>query len=348
MLIKSKYKKVNLSTTQQEVLKNIKNKIDTKEYSLVNIPCICGKESNDEIITNSFYPNFINSKLNVVACKHCGTLRNTPYFSNDVIAKFYTSDYRPLYGFDKFSNEDKFKHSSNGGLFTGVHTYKFLKPFCEQYKKNRNKEKLQIFEIGCGYGGNLYNFHQDGEEVYGCDYGEDGLTIAKENGMKNMFIGDMSVLKTCGVPDIIIINHVLEHIVDLKTFFSELKELISKDTLVYIGVPSIPAIGFSCRNNIRRYFQIAHVWYFSNNTLDALMGKEGFEKLESNEIIQSVYKYIGEAKEISLLSEYNKNRVMLQIFDNLFRKQQREKIYRKSTMGLIGMLVVLLGLLVFM
>jgi len=347
MLIKSKYKQVNLSTTQQEVLKNIINKIYTKEYSLVNIPCICGKESNGEIVTNSFAHNFLNTSINVVLCENCGVIRSTPYFSQDAIVDFYTNYYRNIHDNPNSSLEDKFKISLNGSIFTGNSTYAFLKPHIEKYKKNHNKEKLKIFEIGCGYGGNLYNFHQDGEEVFGCDYGEEGLHVAKSKGMQYMFIGGMNILKPYGKPDVVIINHVLEHIVDLKAFFKEFKELISENTLVYIGVPSLNSIALRYKLNIYKYFMIYHVWHFTNNTLDALMGKEGFEKLESNEIIQSVYKYTGEAKEISLLSEYNKNRLMLQIFDNLFRKQQREKIYRKSTVGLIGMLVVLLGLLVF-
>lgn len=38
------------------------------------------------------------------------------------------------------------------------------------YKQDYKKEKINVFEIGCGYGGNLYPFFQNGENVAGCDY----------------------------------------------------------------------------------------------------------------------------------------------------------------------------------
>ncbi|MFL1781023.1 Class I SAM-dependent methyltransferase [Candidatus Hepatincolaceae symbiont of Richtersius coronifer] len=107
------------------------------------------------------------------------------------------------------------------------------------YKKQHQKERLKIFEIGCGYGGNLHRFHQAGEEVYGCDYGAEGIDIARGNGLPHMYVGGISTLKTFGKADIIIINHILEHINDLKEFFRELKTLIDHNTLIYVGVPNI-------------------------------------------------------------------------------------------------------------
>ena len=41
---------------------------------------------------------------------------------------------------------------------------------------------------------NLYNFYKDGEDVYGCDYGQEGLEVAKSKGMINMVSGDLSTL----------------------------------------------------------------------------------------------------------------------------------------------------------
>lgn len=348
MLVKSEYKRVNLNSTQKLALKSVLNKIETKEYELVDIPCICGKEANDELITNTFYPNFIDSKLNVVLCKNCGTLRTTPYFNQDSIVDFYTNYYRNIHDNPNSSLEDKFKISLSNSIFTGDSTHSFLKPHIEKYKQIHKKEKLKIFEIGCGYGGNLYNFHKDGEDVYGCDYGEEGLSVGKEKGMQNMFIGDMNVLNPYGKPDIIIINHVLEHIVDLKVFFNELKDLISENTLIYIGVPSLNSIALRYNLNIYEYFMIYHVWHFTNNTLDFLMGKEGFEKIEGNEIIQAIYKCKKSENEVVLMSEYSKNKEMIQIFDKLFIKQKRDKKYRKYTKILIGVIVILLILLAFL
>jgi hypothetical protein len=149
--------------------------------------------------------------------------------------------------------------------------------------------------------------------------------------MLNMMSGDLSVLSIYGKPDVIIINHVLEHITNLKDFFATLKTIITKDTLVYIGVPSLSSIVLRYNLNIYDYFMIYHVWHFTNNTLDYVMAQEGFEKIESNEVIQAVYKYTGLEKNVSLLSEYNKNKMMLEVFDKLYTKRCKDQKYRKYT-----------------
>jgi 2-polyprenyl-3-methyl-5-hydroxy-6-metoxy-1,4-benzoquinol methylase len=131
--------------------------------------------------------------------------------------------------------------------------------------------------------------------------------------MKNVFFGDMDVLKPFGKPDVLIINHVLEHIVDLKGFLDSIKSMVNEDTLIYIAVPSVASISFQYENNACRYFQIAHIWHFSTNTLDSLMLQNGFIKIEGNEIIQAIYKYSGISSNISLLSEYYKNKLLIEL-----------------------------------
>ena len=39
-----------------------------------------------------------------------------------------------------------------------------------------------IFEIGCGAGGILYSFHEDGKKVSGCDFGEKYLKYGQNKG----------------------------------------------------------------------------------------------------------------------------------------------------------------------
>jgi hypothetical protein len=51
------------------------------------------------------------------------------------------------------------------------------------------------------------------------------------------------------------------------------------------------------------------------------MAKHGFEKIESNEVIQSLYKYIVKKKSLSLLNKYHKNKIMMQAFDRLHTQQ---------------------------
>ncbi|MFL1781024.1 hypothetical protein ABSA28_00740 [Candidatus Hepatincolaceae symbiont of Richtersius coronifer] len=94
------------------------------------------------------------------------------------------------------------------------------------------------------------------------------------------------------------------------------------------------------------------------------MAKEGFEKIESNEFIQAVYKYTGKSQELSLLSEYHKNKIFLKTLDALYFKNteiidsipatidsiddvnynKKHIKYRKYTKILSGLLIISLGL----
>jgi 2-polyprenyl-3-methyl-5-hydroxy-6-metoxy-1,4-benzoquinol methylase len=334
MILKSKFVPYNLNGIQNNALSEVNNKISSGEYKLVPTICICGDENNYEIVTDSFYPNFINSSIKIVICKNCGTLRSNPYFNEDALVDYYSNHYRQLHNsIINYTEEQKesWAHFEGGqGVFYGCSAYNFLLPFVIEHKKQHNKEQVKVFEIGCGFGGNLLRFHSTGEAVYGCDYGQEGLEVAKSKGMKNMFVGGAEVLKPFGIPDVLIINHCLEHVVNLKELFQTVKDIVNNNTLIYIGVPNFVTGSYHFKMNVHRLFEISHVWHFSNSTLDVLMAKEGFEKIESNEIIQAVYKYTGVSKELSLFTEYNKTKIMLGIFDRLYTEKCQKELEIKQ------------------
>ena len=83
MILKSKFVPYNLNGIQNNALSAVNNKISSGEYKLVPTICICGDENNYEIVTDCFYPNFINSDIKIVICKNCGTLRSNPYFNEE-------------------------------------------------------------------------------------------------------------------------------------------------------------------------------------------------------------------------------------------------------------------------
>ena len=51
------------------------------------------------------------------------------------------------------------------------------------------------------------------------------------------------------------------------------------------------------------------------------MAKYGFEKIESNEVIQSLYKNTGNTQNISLFNEYSKNKYILEALDKKYLSQ---------------------------
>ena len=68
--------------------------------------------------------------------------------------------------------------------------------------------------------------------------------------------------------------HVLEHIGQPLKILSKVRELLKQDAIFYIEVPNLNT---PYRNLNKEYFQIYHNYYFSEQTLESLLIKSGFE-----------------------------------------------------------------------
>lgn len=69
--------------------------------------------------------------------------------------------------------------------------------------------------------------------------------------------------------DLITVVHVLEHVYDPRETLLELKRHTKKGGVVYIEVPDLHVL-------IERDYHVAHVWYFSEETLSRLATSVGF------------------------------------------------------------------------
>ena len=93
-------------------------------------------------------------------------------------------------------------------------------------------------------GGILNFFQKKGYETYGCDFSHMNLNYGINNNNLKLFYGGLEViikeLKSQNKEiDSIIYEQVFEHLVDIKSELSLLKDIMSKDTLLYISVPGL-------------------------------------------------------------------------------------------------------------
>jgi len=142
-----------------------------------------------------------------------------------------------------------------------------------------------VVEIGCGPGGILRVFQEEGNEVWGCDLDEACVEFTRKKGIP-CFLGGVEELGDAGVKtDLIILSHLLEHISNPFDFIDALRGILKEEGRVYVEVPGL-------RNPDYHFFkgiQVAHLYYYDLETLKFVMGKGGFRCVEGNETIQSVF-----------------------------------------------------------
>ncbi len=255
--------KQNMMDVQENAKHTFMDKIAKGQYREENTKCLCGG-GEDVLLTDI---DRYGIPFKTVICKRCGLMRANPYYSDETITEFYKEEYSPLYR-ELDTCDEKFWE-------------KYVKYGEERvdWIENRvgNLTGKKVYEIGCGSGATLYCFQNRGAEVCGCDYGEKFMQFGKEKGV-TILCGEWDTLKEQGKADIIVINHVLEHIKNPLEYLKDIKVLMKENALLYIGVPFISQIELGVYEyDLFRYVQNAHAWYFSEETLGAIVKAAGYE-----------------------------------------------------------------------
>jgi SAM-dependent methyltransferase len=265
---------IALTSIQKNAVDNYRQKIEQGIYDLEEVNCLCGSEQNILISQKDRYGLSVNTYL----CKKCGMMWTNPRLTQTSIEEFYNNDYRNIYVGESQAPDDFFKQQ----IRHGEQIYQFVASVCT------SKDNLTVFEIGCGAGGILVAFKNQGWSVYGCDLGDGYLKRGRQEGLI-LEQGDENSLKKYGQADLIILSHVVEHFSNPLATLKSLSDLLSNEGYLYIEVPGIFKIQQSY-GNVLLFLQNAHLYHFTLNTLNRLLGQAGFELIKGNETIHAVYK----------------------------------------------------------
>lgn len=275
---KSNYTNPYMSPIALEAKERVQAKIDDGTYKYETCNCYCG--SNDSILISEIdrYGNYYP----FVLCKKCGIMRKNPRLNKKAYIDFYSHEYRTLYG-DKDRDMDelyKLRLKKAQERYDFITKYITLPP------------QTVVFDIGCGMGTMLLPFYQNGCEVMGVDYGVEFIKFGRKKTGLNLEIGGVEKLKDLGEKaDLVILNHVLEHFLDLERELRTIGELMKPDGFIYIAVPgTLWWIKNVCGGNIMGILQNAHMWQLSLNSLRYVIECCGFEFIRGNEEIKSIFK----------------------------------------------------------
>jgi len=137
-------------------------------------------------------------------------------------------------------------------------------------KKINNHRKLtglDILDFGCGSGFTLSRISSlyPSNNLYGFDYNlKQVKDLNKIQNFKKLY--SQKILKIKKKFDIIILNHVFEHLINPVLYLKKIKQLLKKNSLIILQMPNI-------RKNFADIFTFDHICYYDENTLQSFLNK---------------------------------------------------------------------------
>jgi|MDTC01.3.fsa_nt_gb SAM-dependent methyltransferase len=252
------YSPQQLSDLQSDLVREYNQNYDQQLIPLIDAICLCGSE---HFATIALYDTY-GLKQPTVLCCSCGLMQSNPRPTEEWMANFYESNtYHSLY-VDHHSQSDHAIHTSGPlEIFDCIATHLSI------------DSSLSVLEVGSYQGNNLRPFREAGANVQGVEPSRDAVRTANAKGIPTI-PGNIHSVR--GKFDVIILNHVLEHLHDPIAGLKHLRLRLSKHGLIYIAVPNI--LIFSGPQ-----LQNAHIYYFTPKQFEYYCNCSGLTMIAGGE-----------------------------------------------------------------
>lgn len=270
-----------LDAPQAEALVAVKDKLERGFYRVEHTPCaLCGGADLLPLASQDRY----GLRLRVVVCRTCGLVQVSPRMSQGAYWDFYSNHYRCLYRntAGDASQEGVFQDE----LVRGRLVVEFLR---RQGVLGTLPRNGLVVEYGCGSGGLLKAFAEEGFECLGADVDRDCVDFGVRNHGLDLRRATMESFSPDREPALVLCSHILEHMLDPVGFLSRVGRAMGSASLLYIEVPGVRWLH---RTNLDflATLQNAHVFYFTLRSLSCIAGRSGFVRLHGDERIRSVWR----------------------------------------------------------
>lgn len=306
-----------LSYAQARLRDAIQRKIDGGTYKLEDYRCLCSCDEDVIIAETDRY----GLSLNTVICRACGIVRINPRLDQNALKEFYYNEYHDLY----FNTEASgipahFQAQRTSGLY--------IKDFIKSHYKDFKLEGAAVLDIGCSAGGILEPFLKSGAIVRGYDYNDSyleyGRSVDKRLDLRLGGIDDIRNIRDRF--DLIIMNHVLEHMHDPKEAIQAAGKLLKDEGMLYLSVPSVKNTQYynSPTGSYLGSLHIAHLYYFSRNSLLSIM--DNFEPIFIDDKVRGIFRRSPGKKAAPFPDEHDKNISFILWRENSLRGALSRKI----------------------
>ena len=250
-----------------------------KKFGLESGGCSLCESKNFTLISEGDRYGF---DLKKQFCNQCGLIQTYPALSREFHEEFYSYHYRPLYlKSETVDYEDVIKEQNDKA-----------KKYLEYFFNNGLSEKLadlSIIEIGCSSGGTISGLKTAAKSVQGCDLDVEAIKFAQDNFKLDVEVG-MYPSNLPNGPKLFILSHVLEHVFNPLKTLKEIRLLMNTGDYLFIAVPGMNGVAKGdYKNDLRRYFHIAHVTDFTRSTLTNVANYAGFKVTNIDQEINGLF-----------------------------------------------------------
>lgn len=242
--------------------------------------------------------------LPVMRCKdHTVSQETFEILKNETYQLLVTSPV-PLELEKYYKSEDYISHTnSKKGLLDNIyqnvrkHTVRKKRLLIDSFQTTEKN----LLDVGAGTGDFLKTCKTNGWNVSGIEPNEDARKSALEKGI--LLEEDLFSLQTNSF-DVITLWHVLEHVVHLDEYISQLKKLLKPDGVLLIAVPNYKSYDAAYYKEHWAAFDVPrHLWHFSQFSIQKL-----FNEVEMKVVKTKPMKF--DSYYVSLLSEKHKSGFM--------------------------------------
>ena len=250
-----------------------------KKFGLVSDGCILCKSNSFTLVSEGDRYGF---DLKKQFCNECGLIQTYPAVSREFHKQFYSYYYRPLYLKSEVVNyKDVIKEQDDKA-----------KKYLDYFINNGLSKKiadLSIIEIGCSSGGTISALKTAAKSVQGCDLDVEAIKFAQDNFRLNVEVGMYPSSLPDG-PKLFILSHILEHVFNPLETLKKIRLLMNTGDYLFIAVPGINGVAEGdYKNDLRRYFHIAHVTDFTRSTLTNVANYAGFKVTNIDQEINGLF-----------------------------------------------------------
>lgn len=196
-------------------------------------------------------------------CDQCNFVFLYPRMTPEAEKEFYEKFYRSTY--DNQEAEKLWKASLPEAKSR-------VSRFMNLYSK-----ETRVLEIGCASGYFLFSVKEHVKSTTGVELTTDFVRYARGRGLDVRESLNEVPDNSC---DLIFMFHVLEHIEDPIQFLKDLKKKLSHSGKLIIEVPNVDDVlvsTYKIKSHLDFYWEIAHKYYFSKDTLKQVMDRAGYK-----------------------------------------------------------------------
>jgi len=206
-----------------------------------------------------------------VRCTQCGLVQRNPQPVKEEIIERYSKTFGDDYLKYELENEAAFLKLQQLALqdagFDKIEKNAFL----------RAENAPSVLDIGCATGALLAYLRDRGWRVTGVEISPGAVYAQKERGLdvRNIPLEEINFPQESF--DVILASHLVEHLNDPRSFFTELNRILKKDGYIFITTPNISGFQALIFGGRWRSAIFDHLYLFSKRTLLKMLKSCGFK-----------------------------------------------------------------------